>query len=79
MITVFVGEKDAIQGIRFDPDPAEAQDQLLGGKPGIHQQAGASGLNNRRVSTTTTAQNRETHGGRVEWSNRVLKAESSAP
>jgi hypothetical protein len=59
VIAVLVGEKDAVELIRLDAEPCEAQAELFGAESGIDHQARPAALDHRRVPSTAAAKHRE--------------------
>ena len=78
MVAVLVGEKHGIEAPGFDPHVQEAEGDLLRGKPGIDQHAGASGLDDRCIATAAAAENRKTHGRISRGIAGVAKFQSAA-
>jgi hypothetical protein len=65
MITMFVREKHAIELVRSDPAPREAQDELTRAQPAIDEDPAMIGRDERTISRAAAPEHCQTEHARL--------------
>ena len=65
MIRMFVGDQDTVDLLNVALDGCEPRQSLALAKPGVHEEAGALGLEQRDVARTAGRQNGDPQADRV--------------